>query len=87
MQKILIITGLIIFLSIGGPLIAAPVNVNQATAEQLAENLSGIGIKKAQAIVKYREKIGAFESKEQLQNVKGIGVSTIEKNESNILLE
>ncbi len=87
MRRILIIAGLILFLSLGGPLYAAPVNINQATAEQLAENLSGVGIKKAQAIVQYRDKFGAFESKEQLLNVKGIGASTIDKNERNILLE
>lgn len=66
---------------------AAPVNINQATAQELAENLQGVGIKKAQAIVQYREKIGGFKSPEQLLNVKGIGASTLEKNQKNILLE
>ncbi len=40
------------------PLIAAPININQATAQEIADNLNGVGIKKAQAIVQYRDKIG-----------------------------
>lgn len=67
--------------------LAAPVNINDATAQELAENLQGVGIKKAQAIVQYREKIGGFQSQKQLLNVKGIGKATLEKNQSNILME
>ena len=74
-------------IAISGAILAAPVNINEANAEQIAESLNGIGIKKAQAIVQYREKIGAFNNKKQLLNVKGIGESTIKKNEHNILIE
>ena len=87
MQKILIILSLVFCLGFSGIILAAPVNINKASAEQLAENLNGIGIRKAQAIVQYRNKIGSFNSKEQLLNVKGIGESTIKKNEHNILIE
>ena len=87
MNNVFIVFVLVCCLFVSGAVLAAPININNATAEQLAENLNGIGIKKAQAIVHYREKIGSFESKEQLLEVKGIGVSTIKKNEENILLE
>ena len=87
MQKILIIISLVLCVAISGTTLAAPVNINEASAEQIAENLNGIGIKKAQAIVQYRKQIGAFNSKEQLLNVKGIGESTIKKNEHIILIE
>ncbi len=87
MHNILIILSLVFCLFCSGTVMAAPVNINEATAEQLAENLNGIGITKAQAIVQYRDKIGAFEHKEQLLNVKGIGESTIKKNKDNILIE
>lgn len=65
---------------------SAPVNVNQADAEAISEALSGIGPKKAAAIVQYREEHGAFKSVQELENVKGIGEKTIQANEKDILL-
>lgn len=62
------------------------VNINTADAKELAEVLFNIGEVKAEAIVKYREENGAFTSKAQLQNVKGIGAGTIKKNEALITL-
>lgn len=58
---------------------ATRVNINTASAEELTV-LVGIGEVKARAIVEYREKNGAFKSIEQLANVKGIGLKTIENN-------
>lgn len=65
----------------------AAVNVNKADAEQIAEELKGIGISKATAIVAYREQNGPFKTVEQLTEVKGIGLKTVEKNRSEILLK
>ncbi len=62
------------------------VNVNTASAEEISTLLTGVGIKKAQAIVEYREQNGAFKTKEDLTQVKGIGSSIVEKNASRILL-
>jgi len=62
------------------------VNVNQASAEELADLLTGIGMKKAQAIVDYREKHGDFESAESLVDVKGIGPALVDKNRERIQL-
>ncbi len=59
---------------------ADPVNINTATAEELAENLKGVGPKKALAIIEYRETNGPFFAPEELINVKGIGPKTLEKN-------
>ena len=78
---------LVLAVFVTGPLFAAPVNINQATAEQLADSLQGIGLKKAQAIVRYRKQNGAFKSTNELLNVKGIGASTLEKNKADILLK
>lgn len=64
-----------------------PVNVNSASAEEIAENLKGIGMSKAQAIVAYREENGGFSHVDQLVNVKGIGVRTIDQNRGMILLQ
>ncbi|MFC7413507.1 ComEA family DNA-binding protein [Larsenimonas suaedae] len=55
------------------------IDINTATVEQLSE-LKGIGEKKAEAIVAYREANGPFEHLEGLSDVKGIGESLIEKN-------
>lgn len=59
---------------------AEPVNVNTATAQQLAENLKGIGASKAELIIAYREANGAFAHVDELVNVKGIGIKTIDQN-------
>jgi competence protein ComEA len=47
------------------------ININTASAEEL-EKLPHIGIKKAQAIVEYREKFGRFQKAEYLMLVEGI---------------
>ncbi|AHM72648.2 ComEA family DNA-binding protein [Yersinia hibernica] len=50
------------------------ININSADAEQLAQFLSGIGRKKAEAIVNYREQFGLFTDAEQLLEVPGVVV-------------
>lgn len=54
-----------------------PVNINIATEEELIA-VEGIGPTLAQRIVAYREEHGPFASIEELDNVKGIGMSLIE---------
>ncbi|WP_001159855.1 ComEA family DNA-binding protein [Vibrio sp. RC586] len=66
--------------------IVITVNINTASAEELATLLKGIGLKKAQAIVDYREANGPFVSVEDLTNVKGIGEATVRNNAARILL-
>lgn len=60
--------------------IGEKVNINSATAAEIQKALIGIGAKKAEAIVQYREKHGAFTAAEQLLEVQGIGKATLEKN-------
>jgi len=57
-----------------------PINVNKASAKELASTLTGIGLKKAEAIVAFREKNGPFKSMEELTQIKGIGEKTLAKN-------
>ncbi len=64
-----------------------PVNINTADAETLATAISGAGIKRAQAIVEYRERHGPFSSVDDLLNVQGIGPKTLEKNRANLTAE
>ena len=56
------------------------VDINTASAEALAEVIHGVGLKRAQAIVLYREQHGAFSTVDQLAQVQGISTKTVEKN-------
>ena len=61
-----------------------PVDINSAGAEELAASLDGIGQSKAELIVEYRDTHGAFKHADELVNVRGIGLSTVDKNRDNI---
>ena len=56
------------------------VDINKDSAEKMSDLLIGVGAKKAEAIVQYREQNGPFNSAEELVNVPGIGASTLQKN-------
>lgn len=56
----------------GGTGSLAPVNINTADSASL-QTLDGIGPATAQKILDYRSAHGAFQSKEELKNVSGIG--------------
>ncbi len=62
------------------------VNINTADAVALTEVLTGIGAKKAQAIVEWRKQNGKFTNLEQLLEVKGIGEKTLAANRNRIKL-
>ena len=66
--------------------LATPVNINTADAKTIAESLSGIGLKKAEAIVKYRTEKGLFKTVDELENVSGVGKKTVEKIKKDVLL-
>ena len=66
---------------------AQPVNVNSASAEELSESLKGVGMSKAAAIVSYRDENGQFKHVDELVNVKGIGIRTVDINREYILLD
>lgn len=61
------------------------VRINQATLEEI-QTLNGIGPKKAQAIIDYREEHGSFQSVEDLLEVSGIGEKTVENMKESIII-
>jgi competence protein ComEA len=80
MKKLLL--ALVMGFAIYGVAIAA-VNINTATKEELT-SLKGIGEKRAQDIIDYRTKNGAFKSVDDLEKVPGIGPGTMKQIRSQI---
>tara|TARA_B110000027_G_scaffold130150_1_gene152566 strand:+ start:390 stop:809 length:420 start_codon:yes stop_codon:yes gene_type:complete len=65
---------------------ASRLNINLADAESLAASLVGVGLTKAREIVRSRELHGDFVAIEELAEVKGIGLATVEKNRHLVLV-
>ncbi|MEM7564638.1 MAG: helix-hairpin-helix domain-containing protein [Pseudomonadota bacterium] len=74
-------------LSFSSLIAAAPVNINTASAAEIAESLKGIGLTKAQAIVDYRENYGVFSQADEIIFVRGVGESIYQKNKEDILVK
>ena len=64
---------------------SAKININRATAEELAE-LPGIGAVRAQQIVEHREKWGYFLDTAQIMEVRGVGQGTYDAIEDLITI-
>ncbi|MDO5388229.1 MAG: ComEA family DNA-binding protein [Clostridia bacterium] len=62
------------------------ININKADAKEL-EALEGIGEKRAQSIIEYRNEHGPFKSTDELLNVKGIGDVVLGKIKDRISVE
>ena len=65
---------------------SAQINLNTATTEEL-QTISGIGAKRAQDIIDYRDANGGFSSVDDLKNVSGIGDKTLEKLKSEVTVD
>ncbi|MDH2067517.1 helix-hairpin-helix domain-containing protein [Pantoea sp. GD03673] len=68
------------------PPLQEQVSINEATAEELSAAMNGVGLKKAQAIVNYRDQYGPFSAVQQLSEVPGIGNALIERNAARLKL-
>lgn len=62
------------------------ISINSATAEELSKVMKGVGMKKAQAIVSYRNEYGPFKTVEDLKQVPGMGGTLVERNLANLKL-
>ena len=56
------------------------INLNNADLNALTQSFKGIGRKRAEAIIAYRESNGGFKTLDDLGLVKGIGPQFIERN-------
>lgn len=87
-MKIVYSTLMVLALTIfSGFAVAKSINVNQASAQELAEALNGIGLAKAKAIVEDREKNGEFKTAADVARVKGVGPATISRNKDVITVK
>jgi competence protein ComEA len=66
--------------------VGTKVNLNTAGLAELM-TLNGIGEAKAESILKYREKVGRFQSIEELKKVSGIGDAMFERIQEDIVVE
>lgn len=61
-------------------------SINTASADDLARVMNGVGLKKAQAIVSYREEYGPFKTLDDLKQVPGMGSALVERNLAHLTL-
>lgn len=65
-----------------------PININTATVNEIiTAKLYGIGKKRAEEIVEYRNQHGPFKSIDDLKNIGGINIKMIEKNSNKIVVK
>jgi competence protein ComEA len=86
MKNVIRVFTLVWLLCCSSMALAGVVNINTADAQSLAGNISGVGIKRAQAIIDYRDAHGPFKSVDDLTQVKGIGSKLLERNRENLVV-
>lgn len=77
-----IIRKIILVLLLASPaalLAADTININTADKATLT-SIKGVGEKRAEAIIEYRNEYGPFESVDELASVRGVGQSTVDTN-------
>lgn len=77
----------LVFTLISGLAVSEPVNINKASAAEIAKALNGVGMSKAEEIIKDREANGPFKSVDDVARVKGIGPATLNKNKDLIIVK
>jgi competence protein ComEA len=66
--------------------VLASININTADAETLAAELKGIGLKRAKAILAYRNEHGPFKSVDDLVMIRGISKRIVDQNREKIVV-
>ena len=76
----------VLFLLSSLVLAADPIDINTASADELAQAIKAVGPAKAAAIVAHREKHGPFASIDDLALVQGIGEKTVQMNRDTLTI-
>lgn len=76
----------VFLLSLSPFLFAAQINLNTADKEALM-SIDGVGEKRAEAIIAYRDQFGPFKSVDQLVEVQGVGQSILNGNRDKLTVE
>lgn len=63
------------------------IDLNDADALTLQQNLQGIGVTKAEAIIAYRDANGPFHSVDELLEIKGIGKALLDRNREKLVVK
>ncbi len=82
-----LINSIVLTLLLALPIIgfsAEAININTADKETLMSVIKGVGEKKAEAIIAYRNENGNFKSIDELTNVKGIGQGTVDRHKDQL---
>jgi len=66
---------------------AKGININSASATEIAKAVKGIGKAKAEAILEYRKNHGPFKTIDELVKVKGIGKLIVQKNKEQLVVK
>ena len=80
----LVKTILVTLFFIPGLLFAEAININTADKETLMTSIKGVGEKRAEAIIDYRQQNGPFQSVDDLAKISGIGQTIVDDNRENI---
>ena len=75
---------LVTLLIVPGILFAEAININTADKETLMTSIKGVGEKRAEAIIDYREQNGPFKSVDDLAEISGIGQTIVDDNRENL---
>ena len=72
----------LVMILLGLSLLFSSIDINNASKKELS-SLNGIGTKKAELIIAYRD-INCFKNIDELVKIKGIGKKIVDKNKGNI---
>jgi competence protein ComEA len=70
-----------------GVFAAQPVDINTVNAQALADAIKGVGLKRAEFIITFREKNGPFAAVVDLSKVQGIGDKTVHSSRENLTVQ
>ncbi len=83
-MNVLVKAILVTLLFVPGILFAEAININTADKETLMTSIKGVGEKRAEAIIDYREQNGPFKSVDDLAEISGIGQTIVDDNRENL---